>query len=259
MISYKTRKDVPEKYKWDLTDFYVSEEDFNENLKLAKELISSLEKYKGCTKNGTKLYEYLNIYIESVRLWENLYVYSSLINDQELGNEKSITRKNKTLILMNELDKNNAFFEPELLKLDKNEYEKLFEEEEKLNEYRHYLNDIFREKEHVLNENEEKIVSELVNSMNNFRDISSNMLNNEHNYGKIKLEDGSIETIATNNYRKLTKNKNVDIRKKVYNSFNKKIDEYSSTNATLLNSYVSMNNSIAKDILMMLGRKNYLH
>ena len=44
------------------------------------------------------------------------------------------------------------------------------------------------------------------------------------------------------------KNKNRDIRKKVYNLFNKKISEYSQTNASLLNSYVSMNEAIAKNI-----------
>lgn len=246
MKNYNTRNDVPEKYKWDLTDFFKNEEEFNNTLKLTNEQVKTLEKYKGCTKDAKKLYEYLNISFDTMRLWENLYVYAYLIHDQELGVSESIVRKNKTLILMNELDKNMAFFIPELLKLEKSEYEELFIKEEKLNEYKEYLDDIFREKEHVLTENEEKIVSELVNSMNNFSDISSTMLNNEHNYGKIKLEDESVETIATNNYRKLTKNRNEIIRKKVYNSFNKKLDEYSSINAMLLNSYANMNNSIAK-------------
>ena len=245
MEKYNSRKEVPDKYKWDLTDFYKNDKDFEESLKKTTELVNILENYKGCTKDPKKLYEYLNLSFESIRLWENLYVYSYLIHDQELGVRSSIERKNKTLILMNELDKSNAFFVPELLKLTKEEYENLFKFD-KLNEYRIYLDDLFREKPHVLTENEEKIVSELINSMNNFSDISSTMLNNEHNYGKIKLEDGSVEVIATNNFRKLTKNKDINIRKKVYNSFNKKLDEYSSINAMLLNSYVNMNNSIAK-------------
>ena len=245
-MEYKTRQDVPEKYKWDLTDFFEIEEDFNKSLKETEKIIKKIETYKGCTKDAKKLYEYLNVSIDCMRSWENLYVYSYLIHDQELGISESITRKNKTLKLMNEIDKNNAFFVPELLKLSREEYEKLYDQEEKLNEYKIYLDDIFREKDHVLTENEEKIVSELVNSMNNFSDMSSTMLNREHNYGKIKLDDGTIVTIATNNFRKLTKNKDENIRKKVYNSYYKKIDEYSSINSMLLNSYVNMRNSIAK-------------
>jgi len=246
MRKYNSRKDVPEKYKWDLTDFFKDENDFNINLNKTNELIKELEKYKGCTKNADILNEYLNISFECIRLWENLYVYSLLINDQELGISSSISRKNKVLKMMIELDKNMAFFVPELLQLEKKEYDKLFLDCKSLLEYKSYLDDIFRWKAHTLTENEEKIVSELINSMDNFSDISSTMLNNEHNYGKIKLEDNSSEVIATNNYRKLLKNKNRSIRRRVYTSFNKKIDEYSSINAMLLNSYVNMNNSIAK-------------
>jgi len=246
MEKFNSRNDVPEKYKWNLTDFYKDEKEFNDSFNKTYKLIKKLESYKGCTKNANKLYDYLVESFECVRMWENLYVYSYLINDQELGNSESISRKNKTLKLMNDLDQNMAFFVPELLSLEKEEYENLFNNYDKLNEFRIYLDDIFREKEHVLTENEEKIVSELVNSMNNFSDISSTMLNSQHNYGKIKLEDGTTEVIATNNFRKLTKNKDANIRKRAYNSFYKKIDEYSSINAMLLNSYVNMNNSIAK-------------
>ncbi len=245
-MEYKSRNEVPEKYKWDLTDFFANEEDFNKSFNETEELVKKLESYKGCTKKAKKLYEYLNVNLECIRLWENLYVYSYLINDQELGLDENITRKNRTLNLMNELEKNSAFFVPELLNLDYEDYEKLYQEEEKLNEYRIYLDEIFREKEHVLTENEEKIVSELTNSMNHFSDMSSTLLNKLHDYGTIKLEDGNIVTIATNNYRKLLKNKNESIRKEIYTSLNKKIDEYSSMNAMLLNSYVNMNASIAK-------------
>ena len=245
-MEYKSRNDVPEKYKWDLSDFFENEEEFNKSLHETEKLVKKLNSYKGCTKDAKKLYDYLILDFECTRLWENLYVYSYLINDQELGIDENVTRKDKTIKLMNELEINSAFFVPELLKLNYEEYERLFEEDERLKEFRIYLDEIFREKEHVLSENEEKIVSELTNSMNNFSDISSNLLNKLHDYGTVVLEDGKEVTIATNNYRKLLKNKNEDIRKEVYNSLNKKVNDYSSMNAMLLNSYVNMNSSIAK-------------
>jgi oligoendopeptidase F len=82
--------------------------------------------------------------------------------------------------------------------------------------------------------------------MNHFDDISSNLINNEHYYGKVKDNEGNVFEIATNNYRKLMYNKDVNFRKKVYKLFNRRLEEYSGTNANLLNSYVSMNNEIAK-------------
>lgn len=246
MEKYTTREDVPEKYKWDLTDFFKNENEFNKSLKKSEQSVNSLKEYIGCSKNAKILYRYLNDYFESIRLWENIYIYAHLINDQDLGISENISRLNSTLNIAKDIDLNTAFFVPELLKLSKEEYDNLFKEEEKLCEYKEYLDEIFRDKEHTLTENEEKIVSELTSTMSNIEDISSTMLNSEHNYGTIKLDDGTTEVIAVNNFRKLTKNENIKIRKKVYNQFNKKLDEYSSTNASLLNNYINMNSSVAR-------------
>lgn len=244
MKKYNTRKDVPEKYKWDLTDFYKDEEDFENSFKELQIKTENLKDYKGCTKNNIYLLEYLEKYLDCERIFENLYVYSFLLDDQDLGISENIERVNRVLNLGNEIEINTAFFVPELLNLDDEEYENLFNNE-KLNKYRVYLNKIYKNKGHILSEKEEVIISELTNSMDHFESISSTMLNTEHNYGTIKIDEEK-EVIATNNYRKLMKNKDPKIRKKVYKLFNKRLDEYSRTNASLLNSYVNMNNSISK-------------
>jgi len=246
MKIYKNRREVPEKYKWDLTDFFKDEKEFDKKLVECKKMIDSLKEYVGCTKSAEKLYDFLELEIKTISLWEDLYVYSYLINDQELGIKESLERKNKTENLNAELENNISFFAPELLKLTQSEYEQLFIDNKKLLEHKKNLDRYYREKAHILTENEEKIVSELINSINHFDSMSSNLLNSEHSYGKVKLEDGTEEVIATTNYRKILRNKNKNIRKKVYNLFNKTLDQYGTTSASLLNSYVSMNNSIAK-------------
>ena len=182
------------------------------------------------------MYDFLNKQIEAIALWEDLYVYAYLINDQELGVSESLIRKNKAEALETLLVGNTSFFAPELLSLNVKEYEQLFVDNSKLLEYKADLDKTYREKEHILNASEEKIVSELVNAMNHYDDMSSNLLNSEHDYGKVKLDDGEVVTIATNNYRFLMRNKNVNIRKKVYNLFNKKLAQYSASNAVYLNS-----------------------
>ena len=246
MEKYNTRKDVPEKYKWNLEDFFKNDKEFNKTLSIAKEKVDKLKEYSGYVNDSKKLNEYLDNYFECVRLLENLYIYAHLINDQELGISENQSRLNDAFIIAKDIDINTAFFVPELLTLSHEQYTSLFIENPELEEYKAYLDVLFREKEHTLTENEEKIVSELVNSAGQFDEISSTLLNSEHNYGTIKLDDGTEEVVAVNNYRRLMKNKNDGIRKKVYNQFNKKLDEYASTNASLLNSYVSLNNSTAK-------------
>lgn len=246
MQKYNNRNEVPEEFKWDLTPFFKNDNEWEESFKKTSKLINELKDYVGCTKDANKLYEFLNKQMEAVALWEDLYVYAYLINDQELGVSESLVRKNKAETLEALLVGNTSFFAPELLSLDKKMYDQLFVINPKLDEYKADLDKTYREKAHILSASEEKIVSDLVNAMNHFDDMSSNLLNSEHDYGKVKLDDGEVVTIAVNNYRSLMRNKNVNIRKKVYNLFNKKLAQYSASNAMYLNSYVSMNETIAK-------------
>lgn len=238
MKIYKNRQEVPDKYKWDLSSFFKDEEEFEKVFATVTDKIKEFKKYIGCTKNSSKLREFLELEFQVEAMFEDLYVYAYLINDQELGVEKSIKRKNKTVKLSEKLDNALSFFAPELLKLSKDEYQALFNDE-KLNEYKALLDDIYREKDHILNENEEIMISKLVHASNNFSDISSTMLNREHFYGYVNIDGQKIEVTATN-YRKLIRNKDEKVRKKVYNSFHKVLEQYANTSASLLNSYIQL-------------------
>ena len=81
----------------------------------------------------------------------------------------------------------------EYLKLSQDEYNKLFKKEEKLLEYKASLDRIYREKAHILTENEEMIISSLVNSMNHYDDISSTLLNTLHDYGTVVIDNEKLQ------------------------------------------------------------------
>lgn len=245
MQKYNSRKEVPEKYKWDLTSFFKDEKEYKETFKKTSKMIEKLRDYVGCTKDANRLYEFLKLQIETLVLWEDLLVYDLLIGDQEVGNAKIIVRKAKVEQLGAEFTNNSSFFETELLTLNETEYKKLFSSNPKLEEFKADLDRIYRGKEHALSEKEEIIINELVTAMNHFEDMSSNLLNSEHNYGKVNIDGETIE-IATTNYRVLSKNKDEKIRKKVYTQFNKTIDQYSASSASYLNGFMAMNEKIAK-------------
>ena len=245
MRIYKNRNSVDEKYKWDLSDFFSSEEEFLKSFSKTEKNIKKLNSYVGCTKDAHKLYEFLKLEVETVALWEDLYVYSYLINDQELGVPESIERKNKTELLNLNLENAIHFFAPELLKLSKKNYEKLFKDNPKLLEFKASLDQTYREKGHVLSENEEMIISSLVNATDHFSDMSSTIVNRLHNYGTVTIDGEDVE-VAANNYRHLMHNSDSFIRHKVRDQFQDKLGEYSPLNAMILSSYISMNDNLAK-------------
>lgn len=245
MKEYKNRDEVEEEYKWDLSEFFESNEAFFKASEEVDSKIDIFNDYRGCTKDGNKLYEYLIKLREVETIVEKMDAYAWLKNDEELGKKENLEMLSKSKDAVAKINNVNSFFEPELLKLSKDEFENLFKENSKLEEYRAFLLDIYRNKEHTLNESEEKIVNSLVMATNNFSDMSSTLLNMEHDYGKVTLADGKKVTLSTTNSRFLKSNDNRETRKEADTKLLKKGLEYGSTSAELLNSYVKLKDTLA--------------
>lgn len=245
MKEYKNRDEVEEEYKWDLSEFFESNEAFFKASEEVDSKIDIFNDYRGCTKDDNKLYEYLIKLKEVETIIEKMDAYAWLKNDEELGKKENLEMLSKSKDAVAKINNVNSFFEPELLKLSKDEFENLFRENSKLEEYRALLLDIYRNKEHTLNESEEKIVNSLVMATNNFSDMSSTLLNMEHDYGKVTLADGKKVTLSTTNSRFLKSNDNRETRKEADTKLLKKGLEYGSTSAELLNSYVKLEDTLA--------------
>ena len=244
MNKYKSRSDVPEKYKWDLSDFYKNNEEFDKEYNKLKEDIELINNYVGCIKDSNKLVEFLRLYIDLESRISNLSVYAHLKNDEELGLYENISRKNKAEQLCSIYSNYLSFFESELISLSNEEYNKLFENKD-LDDWKYFLDEIYKNKEHILSESEEKIISDLMHAMDHYSDISSNLLNNEHDYGTVKI-DGEDVTITSSNFRYLLRNKNPKIRKQIWEQFRGVRNQYGGTSASLLDSYVKAKNTYSK-------------
>lgn len=244
MEHYDNRESVPSKYKWDLTSFFKDEEEFNQVFNNIKSKIKDLGTYVGCTSSDIKTKEFLDLYIEVLADWEDLFVYSSLINDEVVGISKNIERKSSCELLLDEFNHNVNFFDPELLKLSEEEANKLINSEV-LSDYKFYLENLYRNKDHVLSEKEERILNEFNSFSATYHDMASTLLYGEHDYGEVVMPDGSIKILAPNNLASIMKKLPRDERKKTREQFYKIVDKYSRSNALYLNEYVRMNERLA--------------
>ena len=244
MEHYDNRESVPLKYKWDLTSFFKDEEEFNQVFNNTKSKINDLGTYVGCTSSDIKTKEFLDLYIEVLADWEDLFVYSSLINDEVVGISKNIERKSSCELLLDEFNHNVNFFDPELLKLSEEEANKLINSEV-LSDYKFYLENLYRNKDHVLSEKEERILNEFNSFSATYHDMASSLLYSEHDYGEVVMPDGNIKTLAPNNLASIMKKLPRDERKKTREQFYKIVDKYSRSNALYLNEYVRMNERLA--------------
>ena len=112
MKQYKNREEVEEKYKWDLTEYYKSDDEFFETYsKLNKEL-DILKKYVGCTADSARLYEYLEKETKLEAEVERMYIYAAVRNDEVLGQPVPLDMLNKADLLITKLNNLIAFFNP---------------------------------------------------------------------------------------------------------------------------------------------------
>lgn len=245
MKQYKNRNEVEEKYKWDLSEYYKNDDEFFASYKKLDKELDILKEYVGCTTDADKLYDYLEKETNFDAEIEKIYIYAAIRNDEVLGQEVPLDMLNKASLLITKFSNLTAFFNPELLKLTSASYEQLFTLNKKLKDYKPYLDDIYRYKNHVLNEEEEKIVTSLVSATDDFSNISSNLLNSEHDYGKVKINDYEKVELTTTNSRFLKTSKDRNVRKQADTKLLKKASEYASTTASLLNGYVKLKDTLA--------------
>lgn len=244
MKKYGSRKDVPEKYQWDLSFLYENDEEWEKVYKETDKLIPKIDSYVGKLDNVDTLLEYLELDLKIGCQVMDLYVYATTKLDEDLSNAKYQDMLGKADVLDNKYSIAISFFEPEILSIKDEEYQKIINDS-KLSKYKVYLNKIYRYKNHVLSKEEEKIVSSLTSTVSSYSQLSTTMLNSCHEYGTITDSDGNKEEIMVTNYRKLMKSLPRDKRKQVYTKFNKTLSKYASISAGLLNDYVKTCSSLS--------------
>ncbi len=246
-LEEKLRDDIKDEYKWDLSKIYSSKEDWQKDFDIAKEEILKIKDYKdNFLKNGKKFYEFLK-YDENVsRRLEKIYYYAHLNYDADTLNERYKVMMNKVSDLYVIYSELSSFVTPELLKLDKKKLESFYDDEEKLKEYKFNIENIYRYKKHTLDEDKERMLSNLSNCLSSPEEIYEVLTDSDFEYDYIIDEDGNKVKFNESNYSLFIKSKDRNIRKKAFEMLHDKYKKYIRTIATIYKSEVETNVVTAK-------------
>ena len=80
------RSNIDDKYKWDLTLIYKSDNDFFKDLEIAKTEIEKVSEFKDLLTSSKRLLEYLKYDEKIERLLYKLYYYAHLNHDSDTTN-----------------------------------------------------------------------------------------------------------------------------------------------------------------------------
>lgn len=232
---------------WDLTKIYKNEEEITNDIKKLENMLNDYKIYKGhLLEKADNLYSVLKLETEVGRLLEKLATYAYRKQDEDLANTKYQELRGTIDNLIQKASSVSAFITPELLKSDFSKIEEFITEKKELEEYQIILTRIFETKDHVLTEEEEKILIELSNILNTPDKVASIIRNSEIKFPKIIDESGKEVELTNENYTVFLKSQNREVRK---NAFLALYNTYSSLKDTLTETMygeVSKNVKLAK-------------
>lgn len=243
----KLRSEIKDEYKWDLTKIYKDEKEWQKDFDDVKEEILKATSYKNSFLiNGKKLYEYLK-YDEVVsRKLEKIYYYAHLNHDADTLNEKYKIMTNKVSDLFTKYNELSSFVVPEILKLDEKKLASFYEDEKKLEDYRFSIENIYRFKNHTLDEEKEKMLSNLSKCLSNPEETYEALTDSDFEYDYITDEKGNKIKFNESNYSLFIKSKDRSVRKKAFEMLHNKYKKYIRTITSTYKGEVETNVVLAK-------------
>ncbi|RPH95871.1 oligoendopeptidase F family protein [candidate division KSB1 bacterium] len=156
----KERSEIPEKYKWDLSALYKSDDAWEADFKVVEGMIPSIKSYEGkISKSGADMLAYFKLTEDAAKKVENMQVYAGMSFDQDTRNQKYTGFKDRIQTLAAQFGEAASWFTPELVSIPDATFEKWYKEVPGLAMYRHGIDDELRTRAHTLSPAEEKLLA----------------------------------------------------------------------------------------------------
>lgn len=214
------RSDIPDRYKWNLSDMYPNLADWQADLKNVESSINDFTSFKGkLGENSQNLLNALNSYFGLLKTFYKAGTYASNLSNEDVRISEYQALLQQLSAVGTKFGESASFFEPEILSLPKETIEKFFKEKPELNIYSIYIDNIQRLRPHKLSEAEEKILASFGLIAENQNTVYSIFADGEKPNPKITLSDGSEVELSPAVYTGVRSLENRDDRSRIFESF----------------------------------------
>ena len=245
--SQHKREEIEEKYTWDLSYIYKKDSDWQNDFNKVSKEIKQISNFKGIlVSNAKNLLNYLNLSCLLERKLYKLYYYANLKHDQDTTNSKYQEMLGKIKNLINKYEELDAYSNPELMRVDYNLIKDFYKQEPKLKEYEFILENIYRFKKHILDDDTEKLLSSLSKVFDKSAETFEMLTDADMKFGMITDEKGHEVELTESNYRVFLQSKDRNIRKKAFEQLLGKYSEFKNTISSTFAGNVDMLTTLAK-------------
>ena len=243
----KDRKDIPAKYKWDLSVIYADEKAFQSDYAQVEKMIKEFPKHeKTMTKSAEGLYNCLRAMCDVEAIIEKLWSYASLNFSVDSTNNAFQALNGRVRSLAVQAGAASWFVSPRLLSLDTETVNGWFAEYPALETFRRMIETTMREKPHMLSDECEQLMSKLQDGFGTHGDIRSIFANSDLRFGKIRNEEGKLVELTDTNYVTFLMSGDRRVRQAAFRKIYETYAQFGNTFATTFNAMVRERGTLAK-------------
>ncbi|MFO7891011.1 MAG: oligoendopeptidase F [bacterium] len=226
----RKRKQISDEFKWDLTDIYASDKEWEKEKEKWSSRIKEIATFKGKLSSSAEfLLNCVEFQSHMQKEFSRLYSYAHMKSDEDIRKSEYIEKKQELEQLYTEYATEFSFFEPEIAAFDKGLIERFIQEKDELKKYAFILRDIIRRREHMLSENEEKILARAHMIAEGPYAVFSIFSNAEFDYPEVTLSDGSNVKLDQSGFSKYRALPNHHDREKVFKAFFRSLEKFKGT------------------------------
>ncbi len=241
------RTEVPEELKWDLTRVFSSDNDWEQEYTLIKKEVQDLSKLKkDFTKEGHYLYDGLTKILEVGRRLEKVYVYATMSSDVDSSDSHYLGYVAQAQTLASQFEAATSFMNPSILELSQAELKQFMEDEPKLNNYAHMLEQIMQQKPHTLSAQEEKIIADAGDALGTSENTFNVLTNSDMEYGYVETDDGEMVQLSDGLYSNLIQSQKREVRKNAFDVMYATYGQFENSLASTLSGVVKQHNYLAR-------------
>ncbi|EES74814.1 oligoendopeptidase F [Paenibacillus sp. oral taxon 786 str. D14] len=240
MSTVMKRSEVPKEHTWQLQDLFPDQAAWDKSYNDLKKLKDKAAEFEGKLTDAEHIKAVFELEDELSLQIERLYVYAHLHHDEDTTNPtyQALVQKAKKLSV--EVSEALSFITPEILALPEQELDKLINDPV-LADYKFTLQEIKREKAHVLSKTEEALLAQVGNLSQAPQQIFGMINNADMKFPKIKDENGNEVDLTHGSYIQFLENPNREVRERAFKAVYETYRKQKNTIAATLSANVNKN------------------
>lgn len=218
-MAYTNRKDIPEKYKWNLGDIFATPADWEKTFEKLSAEYPTLASYKGKLADRNNLLEFLkrsdSFDVELGKLY--CYAYMSYNEDSQDGEKQA--RYSRVYGLLTQYSAALSFVSPEISAIPDEQLES-FINDPAFSDYDVSLKNILAGKAHILSPEEEKILANVGAFSGQFQEVFNRLDSGDIKFDEITVRGEKVK-LGHGAYSTLLQDKDQSVRKLAFETYYK--------------------------------------